>query len=64
VLGACFHDEQRFTVEVMAQAYLGVYSKLITPSLAPTEDALLGPGGGGGSNIIPLFPDQVAASPV
>jgi glycosyltransferase involved in cell wall biosynthesis len=56
--------EQRFTVEVMAQAYLKVYERLVTPSLAPTDEALAPAHGMGGPNVIPLFPDQVAASPV
>jgi glycosyltransferase involved in cell wall biosynthesis len=56
--------EQRFTVEVMAQAYLEVYERLVTPSLAPTDEALAPAHGMGGPNVIPLFPDQVAASPV
>jgi glycosyltransferase involved in cell wall biosynthesis len=56
--------EQRFTVEVMAQAYLNIYDRLIAPSLQPTDETLASTGGGAGSNIIPLFPDQIAASPV
>jgi len=50
----CF--ERRFTVATMAAAYEGLYDRLSRPSLLGSDE-------GAGAGLVPLFSEQLAASP-